>query len=50
MEETDIGRHMQFAPLDKIFNNFNNKDFFFEKINHNTGGPALYYKSHIILI
>ena len=45
MEETDIGRHMQFAPLDKIFQDLNKK-FDFKKTNHNTGGPAVYYESN----
>ena len=44
MEETDSIRYNQFAPLDKIFIKLNKK-FDFEKINQNTGGPAMYYKS-----
>ena len=42
MEETDISRDMQFAPLDKIYENLNKK-FNFTKNNHKTGGPAIYY-------
>ena len=42
MEETDIGRHMQFLPLDKVHQKLNDK-FNFKKIDHNTGGPAIYY-------
>ena len=44
MEETDEARHLQFAPLDKIYKSLNNKFNFF-KINQNTGGPAVYYSS-----
>jgi cyclic pyranopterin phosphate synthase len=44
MEETDISRHMQFAPLDKVYDNLNKK-FNFKKTNLNTGGPAVYYSS-----
>ena len=44
MEETDIARHLQFTPLDKIYKNLNKK-FNFKKININTGGPANYYSS-----
>ena len=47
MEETDTGRHMQFAPLDKIFQKLDKK-FSFKKITQNTGGPAVYYTSSII--
>ena len=49
MEETDIGRHMQFVPLDKIYKNLNAK-FKFVKNNQNTGGPAVYYTSELISI
>ena len=43
MEETDISRHMQFAPLDKIISKLDKK-FNFNKTNHKTGGPAIYYE------
>ena len=42
MEETDTGRHMQYLPLDKVYLKLDKK-FNFKKLNHNTGGPALYY-------
>jgi len=42
MEETDTDRHLQFAPLDKIYERLNKK-FNFQKLNQNTGGPAVYY-------
>ena len=44
MEETDKSRHLQFAPLDKIYKKLNEK-FEFYKVNQNTGGPATYYSS-----
>ena len=44
MEETDIGREMQFVALDKIYENLNKK-FHFSKTTQNTGGPAIYYIS-----
>lgn len=49
MEETDTSRHLQFAPLNEIFNNLNNK-FNFNKIDKNTGGPAIYYTSKLLSI
>ena len=42
MEETDTSRHMQFVALDKVYKNLDKK-FNFKKLNHNTGGPAMYY-------
>lgn len=44
MEETDTSRYLQFTPLDKIYNNLNEK-FIFNKTKINTGGPAVYYSS-----
>lgn len=44
MEETDKSRHLQFAPLDKIYQKLDEK-FKFYKIDQNTGGPAIYYSS-----
>ena len=44
MEETEQSRHLQFLPLDKVYKKLNDK-FKFYKINQNTGGPAVYYKS-----
>ena len=49
MEETDTSRYLQFAPLDEIFNNLNNK-FNFNKTDKNTGGPAVYYASKFLSI
>ena len=42
MDETDTSRHLQFVPLDKIYQKIN-KIFNFQKLNQNTGGPAVYY-------
>ena len=47
MEETDTGRHLQFAPLDKIYQKLNDK-FKFQKLDQNTGGPAVYYSGNNI--
>ena len=44
MEETDQSRHLQFAPLDKIYQKLDEK-FKFYKIDQDTGGPAVYYSS-----
>ena len=44
MEETDISRHLQFVPLDKIYKDLNKK-FQFKKTEKNTGGPSIYYIS-----
>ena len=44
MEETDKSRHLQFAPLDKVFEKLNKK-YNFYKIDKSTGGPAVYYSS-----
>ena len=49
MEDTDISRHMQFTPLDKIFKTLDKK-FSFTKTNQNTGGPAVYYSGKNISI
>ena len=42
MEETDTGRHLQFVSLKKIHKKLDEK-FNFQKIEYNTGGPAIYY-------
>ena len=42
MEETDTGRHLQFVSLKKIYKKLDEK-FNFQKIEYNTGGPAIYY-------
>jgi len=44
MEETDIARHLQFVPLNNVFDKLNSHFNFF-KTNKNTGGPAVYYNS-----
>ena len=44
MEDTDYGRHLQFIPLNKVFNDLD-KEYNFKKLDKNTGGPAVYYKS-----
>ena len=44
MEETDLDRHLQFVPLDKVFEKLNKK-YNFYKIDKNTGGPSVYYNS-----
>ena len=44
MDETSLDRHLQFVPLDKVFEKLN-KQFDFYKINKNTGGPSVYYNS-----
>jgi cyclic pyranopterin phosphate synthase len=49
MEETDTSRHLQFVPLDEVFNKLN-KEFHFNKIDKNTGGPAVYYASKLLSI
>ena len=49
MEETDISRYMQFAPLDKIYKDLDKK-FNFCKNDQNTGGPAKYFTSDKISI
>ena len=49
MEETDNDRHMQFLPLNEVYNNLDKK-FSFYKIDKNTGGPAKYFKSNKISI
>ena len=42
MEETDTSRHLQFISLDKIYKELDEK-FNFQKTDHKTGGPAIYY-------
>ncbi|SVD67418.1 uncharacterized protein METZ01_LOCUS420272, partial [marine metagenome] len=49
MEETDMSRHLQFVPLDKIYKTLDKK-FNFTKIKKNTGGPSTYYSSSKISI
>ena len=44
MEETDEKRDVQFFPLYEVFEKLN-KEYNFYKINKNTGGPSVYYKS-----
>jgi len=44
MDETDIARHLQFVPLNNVFDKLNSHFNFF-KTDKNTGGPAVYYKS-----
>jgi len=44
MDETDTERHFQFLPLSKVYKELNSK-YNFYKINKNTGGPSIYYKS-----
>ena len=44
MDETTLDRHLQFVPLDKVFERLN-KQYNFYKIDKNTGGPSVYYKS-----
>ena len=44
MDETGLDRHLQFVALDKVFKNLN-KEYNFYKIDKNTGGPSVYYKS-----
>ena len=43
MEETDTDRYNQFVPLDKIYQQLD-KRFSFDKLDQNTGGPAVYYR------
>tara|TARA_B100000029_G_scaffold490276_1_gene549126 strand:- start:1200 stop:2192 length:993 start_codon:yes stop_codon:yes gene_type:complete len=49
MEETDSERHLQFVSLKNIFEKLNSK-YNFYKIDKNTGGPSVYYKSKILSI
>ena len=44
MENTDTERHLQFLPLNKLYENLNSI-YRFYKTDKKTGGPALYYKS-----
>jgi len=44
MEETDIDRHLQFVPLNIVYEKLNKK-YNFKRIINNTGGPSVYYKS-----
>jgi len=45
MAETDTKRYLQFSPLNNIYDKLD-KNFSFIQTNKNTGGPAIYYKSH----
>ena len=49
MSETDSERHLQFLPLDKVYEKLNSK-YNFYKIDKNTGGPSIYYRSNKLLI
>ena len=49
MNETDSERHLQFLPLDKVYEKLNSK-YNFYKIDKNTGGPSIYYRSNKLLI
>ncbi|MDC0057734.1 GTP 3',8-cyclase MoaA [Pelagibacteraceae bacterium] len=44
MSDTNMPRHMQFVSLDNIFKGLDNI-YNFEKSDHKTGGPSMYYKS-----
>ena len=44
MSETDSERHLQFLPLDKVYEKLNSK-YNFYKTDKNTGGPSVYYRS-----
>ena len=45
MNDTDSDRYLQFVSLEKIFEMLN-KSYNFYKIDKNTGGPSIYYKSN----
>ena len=49
MSQTDSERHLQFLPLDKVYEKL---DFIynFYKIDKNTGGPSVYYRSNKLSI
>ena len=49
MSETDSERHLQFLPLNKVYEKLNSK-YNFYKIDKNTGGPSTYYRSNKLLI
>tara|TARA_Y100000590_G_scaffold424183_1_gene530779 strand:+ start:240 stop:1232 length:993 start_codon:yes stop_codon:yes gene_type:complete len=49
MMDTDIARHLQYLPLNKVFDELN-KNFNFYKLEKNTGGPARYYSSENLSI
>ncbi|SVD71270.1 uncharacterized protein METZ01_LOCUS424124, partial [marine metagenome] len=49
MSETDSERHLQFLPLNKVYEKLNSK-YNFYKIDKNTGGPSIYYRSNKLLI
>ena len=49
MEETDTSRHLQFVPLNEVFDKLSKK-FHFNKIDKNTGGPSVYYESKLLSI
>ena len=49
MEETDIKRHLQFLPLSQVYEKLNLK-YKFYRIEKNTGGPSVYYRSEKLFI
>ena len=49
MSETDSERYLQFLPLDQVYEKLNLK-YNFYKIDKNTGGPSIYYRSNKLLI
>jgi len=49
MEETETERYLQFLPLNEVFENLSLK-YNFYKIDKNTGGPSIYYKSKLLNI
>ena len=49
MSETDSERYLQFLPLDKVYEKLDSK-YNFYKIDKNTGGPSIYYRSNKLLI
>ena len=49
MDETDTERHLQFLPLSIVYKELNSK-YNFYKIDKNTGGPSVYYRSDSLSI
>ena len=49
MSETGSERYLQFLPLDKVYEKLNSK-YNFYKIDKNTGGPSVYYRSNKLSI
>ena len=49
MEETDVKRHLQFLPLNQVYEKLNLK-YKFYRIEKNTGGPSVYYRSEKLFI